>query len=115
MMSQRGLSIDHSTLYRWVEHYAPELKKRLDWHKTRYASRRHLDETTIKIKGEWKYLYCAINERGNTIDFYLSHRRNANAAKRFLKTLIKGNPTCDVGVINTDKNPAYGQVIKKRK
>lgn len=55
------------------------------------------------------------DERGNTIDFYLSHRRNAKAAKRFLKKLIKSNPTCDVSVINTDKNPAYGQAIKELK
>lgn len=95
--------------------YTPELKKRLDWHKKRYASRWHLDETYIKIKGEWKYLSRAIDERGNTIDFSLSHRRNAKAAKRFLKKLIKNNPTCDVSVINTDKNPAYGQAIKELK
>ncbi|WP_435890928.1 hypothetical protein [Legionella longbeachae] len=45
MMAERGLEIDHTTLYRWVQHYAPELKKRLDWHKKRYANRWHLDET----------------------------------------------------------------------
>ncbi|HHX7304976.1 TPA: IS6 family transposase, partial [Legionella anisa] len=100
---------------RWVQHYAPELKKRLDWHKKRYARRWHLDETYIRIKGEWKYLYRAIDELGNTIDFYLSHRRNTKAAKRFLKKLIRSNPTCDVSIINTDKNPAYGQAIKELK
>ncbi|ARB92655.1 IS6 family transposase [Legionella longbeachae] len=114
MMSERGFEIDHTTLYRWVQHYAPELQKRLDWPKKRYASRWHLDETYIRIKGEWKYLYRAIDERGNTIDFYLSHRRNAKAAKRLLKKLINSNPTCDVS-INTDKNPAYGQAIKELK
>ena len=56
-----------------------------------------------------------VPERGNTIDFYLSHRCNAIAAKRFLKKMIKSNPTCDIGVINTDKNPAYGQAIKELK
>ncbi|WP_131756928.1 IS6 family transposase, partial [Fluoribacter gormanii] len=99
MMSARGLSVEHTTLYRWVQH----------------SRRWHLDETYIKIKDEWKYLYRAVDERGNTIDFYLSHRRNTIAAKRFLKKLIKGNPTCDIGVINTDKNPAYGQTIKELK
>ena len=48
MMAERGLSIDHTTVYRWVQHYAPELKKRLDWYKRRYASRWHLDETYLK-------------------------------------------------------------------
>lgn len=115
MMSERGLFIDHTTLYRWVQHYAPELKKRLNWYKRRYSSRWHLDETYIRVKGEWKYLYRAIDEHGNTIDFYLLHRRNAKAAKRFLKKLIKSNPTCDLSVINTDKNPAYGQAIRELK
>jgi transposase, IS6 family len=115
MMVERGLSIDHTTIYRWVQHYAPELKKRLDWYKKRYSSRWHLDETYIKVKGEWKYLYRAIDENGNTIDFYLSLRRNAKAAKRFLKKLIKNNPSCDIKIINTDKNPAYGHAIKELK
>ena len=115
MMTERGLTIDHTTVYRWVQHYAPELKKRLEWHKKRYASRWHLDETYVKVKGEWKYLYRAIDECGNTIDFYLSHRRNAIAEKRLLKKLINSNPTCDVSVINTDKNPAYNQAIKELK
>ena len=114
-MADRGLSIDHTSIYRWVQYYGPKLKKRLDWYKQRYARRWHLDETYVKVKGEWKYLYRAIDERGNTIDFYLSHRRNTKAAKRFLKKLIKSNPTCDVSVINTDKNPAYGQAIKELK
>ena len=115
MMTERGLTIDHTTIYRWVQHYAPELKKRLEWHKKRYSTRWHLDETYIKVKGEWKYLYRAIDERGSTIDFYLSHRRNAIAAKRFLKKLINNNPSCDVSVINTDKNPAYGHAITSLK
>ncbi|CDZ76649.1 Transposase IS66 family protein [Legionella massiliensis] len=72
MMKERGLEIAHTTVYRWVQHYAPELKKRLEWYKKRYSNRWHLDETYIRVKGEWKYLYRAIDERGNTIDFYLS-------------------------------------------
>jgi transposase-like protein len=115
MMCERGLSIDHTTLYRWVQHYAPELKKRLDWYRKRYSNRWYLDETYIKVKGEWKYLYRAIDEGGNTIDFYLSLRRNAKSAKRFLKKLIKNNPSCDIKIINTDKNPSYGQAIKELK
>ncbi|WP_131784043.1 IS6 family transposase [Legionella gresilensis] len=115
MMKERGLKLDHTTIYRWVQQYAPELKKRLDWYKRRYSRRWHLDETYIKVKGDWKYLYRAIDESGNTIDFYLSHRRNALAAKRFLKKLMKNNPTCDISVLNTDKNPAYGQAIKALK
>ncbi|WP_131783920.1 IS6 family transposase [Legionella gresilensis] len=117
MMAERGLSIDHTSIYRWVQYYAPELKKRLDWYNQRYSRRWHLDETyvKVKVKGEWKYLYRAIDENGNTIDFYLSHQRNTKADKRFLSKLIKNNPSCDVSVINTDKNPAYSQAIKELK
>ncbi|WP_419420449.1 IS6 family transposase [Legionella sp. D16C41] len=115
MMTERGLSVDHTTIYRWVQYYAPELKKRLDWYNQRYSRRWHLDETYVKVKGEWKYLYRAIDESGHMIDFYLSHRRNAKAAKRFLNKLVKNNPTCDVSVINTDKNPAYNQAIRELK
>lgn len=60
-------------------------------------------------------MYRAIDELGNTIDLYLSHRRNTIAAKRFLKKLKKSTPTCDVSIINTDKKPAYGQAIKELK
>jgi IS6 family transposase len=115
MMQERGLSIDHTTIYRWVQHYAPELKKKIDWYQKRYSRRWHVDETYVKVKGEWKYLYRALDEHGNTIDFYLSKRRNAKAAKLFLKKLINNNQICDVKVINTDKNPAYTQAIKELK
>ena len=115
MINERGLSIDHTTLYRWVQHYAPILKKKTEWYQKRYSNRWHLDETYIKVKGEWKYLYRAIDERGNTIDFYLSHRRNAIAAKRFLQKLIKLHKDYCPSVINTDKSPTYNQAILELK
>jgi IS6 family transposase len=77
MMSNRGLSIDHTCSYRWVQEYAPEIRKRLTWYSRRYSRRWHLDETYVKVKGKWCYLYRAIDEQENTIDFYLSPRRNA--------------------------------------
>ena len=52
MMKKRGLALDHNTIYRWVQHYAPELKKRLGWYKKHYSNRWHLDETYIKVKGD---------------------------------------------------------------
>ena len=115
MMSERGLSIDHTTLYRWVQYYAPILKKKTEWYQKRFSGRWHLDEMYIKVKGEWKYLYRAIDERGNTLDFYLSRRRNAIAAKRFLQKLIKLNKDYCPSVINTDKSPAYNQAILELK
>lgn len=115
MMNERGLSIDHTTLYRWVQHYAPILKKKTEWYQKRYSSRWHVDETYIKVKGEWKYLYRAIDEQGNTLDFYLSRRRNAIAAKQFLQKLIKLNKDYCPSVINTDKSPTYNQAIHELK
>lgn len=114
-MSERGLSIDHTTLYRWVQHYAPLLKNKLEWYRKRYSNRWHIDETYIRVKGEWKYLYRAIDEQGNTLDFYLSKRRNTKATKLFLQKLIKQNKSCSPSVINIDKNPTYNQAINELK
>lgn len=69
MMVERGLAVDHTTLYRWVQYYSPELKKRLEWHKKRYSQRWHLDEAYIKIIDEWKSMYRDVDERGNTLIF----------------------------------------------
>mgnify|MGYP006238710541 CR=1 FL=1 len=75
-----------------------------------------VDETYIKVKGKWKYLYRAIDKDGRTIDFYLSHSRNAKAAKRFLQKAIKGFTGWQQPyVINTDQNPSYGKAIKELK
>ena len=115
MMAERGVFVDHTTLYRWVQHYAPELKKRIEWYQRHYSNRWFLDETYVKVKGQWKYLYRAIDEHGKTLDFYLSHRRNAKAAKRFLNKLLKGNKDYQPQKINTDKNPAYGVAIAELK
>jgi transposase, IS6 family len=116
MMSERGIDVDHSTIYRWVQHYAPELHKRLKWHFRGTNDSWRVDETYIKIKGEWKYLYRAVDSRGNTIDFYLSHTRNAKAAKRFLaKALHKRKPWDMPRVINTDKAGCYGVAIRELK
>ena len=89
MMAERGVIADHTTLCRWVQHYAPEFKKRVEWYQGKYCSRWFLDETYVKVKGQWKYLYRAIDEHGHTLDFYLSHRRNAKSAKQFLGKLLR--------------------------
>jgi transposase, IS6 family len=89
MMFERGLSVDHTTLYRWVQHYAPELDKRCrPYLKTTNDSYR-VDETYIKVKGEWKYLYRAVDSEGNTIDFLLRAKRDAHAAERFFRKALR--------------------------
>ncbi|PTQ77650.1 DDE superfamily endonuclease [Nitrosospira multiformis] len=90
MMLERGLDVDHTTLYRWVQHYAPEMEKRLRWHwKPSMGYSWRVDETYVKVKGEWTYLYRALDKKGHTIDFYLSPTRNTQAAKRFLGKALK--------------------------
>ncbi len=84
-MLERGVEVDHTTLFRWIQHYAPEMEKRLRWYyKPTLGFSWQVDETYVKVKGKWCYLYRAIDKGGNTIDFYLSRTRNAKAAKRFL-------------------------------
>ena len=81
MLAERGVNVDHTTIYRWVQRYAPEMEKRLRWYwrnPSGFCSW-HLDETYIKVNGRWAYLYRAVDSRGRTIDFYLSPRRNSKA------------------------------------
>src|SRR5690349_594594 len=88
MMRERGLSIDHTTIYRWVQAYAPELEKRCQPHLKASNDSWRVDETYIKVKKVWTYLYRAVDSQGNTLEFLLSPTRDAEAAKHFfLKAL----------------------------
>ncbi len=84
MMLERGLHVDHTTIYRWVQRYAPELEKRCRPHLKATNDSWRVDETYIKVKKVWMYLYRAVDSDGNTLEFLLSPTRDAEAAKRFL-------------------------------
>jgi len=117
MMGERGVGVDHSTIYRWVQRYVPEIEKRLrwQWRRPRSTSWR-VDETYVKVRGKWAYLYRALDKLGNTIDFYLSSTRNAKAAKRFLGKALNGLKDWEKpSVISTDKAPTYGLAISELK
>jgi IS6 family transposase len=117
MMGERGAPVDHSTIYRWVQKYAPEIEKRLrrQWRRPQSTSWR-VDETYVKVRGKWTYLYRALDKHGNTIDFYLSPTRSAKAAKRFLGKALNGLKAWEKPeVINTDKAPSYGVAISELK
>lgn len=117
MMLERGFEVDHTTLYRWVQHYAPEMEKRLRWYwKPSMGRSWRVDETYVKVKGKWAYLYRAIDKSGDTIDFYLSSTRDAKAAKRFLGKALKSIKTYNhPDSINTDKAAAYNIAIAELK
>jgi transposase-like protein len=83
MMAERGLLVDHSTIYRWVQEDAPELEKRCRPHLKACNDSWKVDETSMKIKKVWMYLYRAVDSEGNTLEFLLSATRDAEAAKRF--------------------------------
>jgi transposase-like protein len=91
MLGERGVSVDHSMIYRWVQKCVPEIDKRLhgQWRGPRSASWR-VDETYVKVRGQWAYLYRAVDKLGNTIEFHLSPTRNTAAAKRFLGKALNG-------------------------
>src|SRR6266581_7957243 len=93
MMRERGLSVDHTTIYRWVQRYAPELEKRCRPHLNTTNDSWRVDETYVKVKKTWMYLYRAVDSQGNTLEFLLSPTRDAEAAKRFFVTTL-GRPTC---------------------
>src|ERR687889_1465989 len=89
MMAERGISVDHATVHRWVVRYSPELLERFNRRKRAVTSRWHVDETYIKVRGRWTYLYRAIDSNGDTVEFWFSERRNFTAAKRFLRKALK--------------------------
>jgi putative transposase len=111
LMQERGHVVDHSTIQRWVVHYAPRIEKAFRKNKKRTGLRWRMDETYIKVKGEWKYLYRAVDKQGKTIDFLLAARRDRNAARRFLNKTIgaNGKPS----LINIDKSGANTAAIQQ--
>ena len=115
MIQERGVEVDHSTINRWVLKYAPELDKRIRPHLRSTNDSWRVDETYIKVKGQWKYLYRAVDSQGNTLDFLLSAKRDARAAERFFSKMLNASHTQAPRVINVDKNAAYPPAIKQLK
>ena len=104
MMAERGILVDHSTLYRWIIRLTPLLNKAFRRDKRAVGARWRMDETYIKVKGQWKYLYRAVDSSGQTIDFLLTAKRDAAAALRFFRKAIRlhGEPE----LVTIDKSGA---------
>ena len=104
MIAERGFSVDHSTINRWVLQYTPLLDAAFRHKKKRVGTRWRMDETYIKVKGQWTYYYRAVDKQGQTIDFLLTATRDRQAAKRFFQKAIRqnGKPS----LVNIDQSGA---------
>jgi IS6 family transposase len=111
MMQERGLTIDHTTVYRWVQKYAPEINKRMRLHLKMSGTSYRLDETYVKVGTQWKYLYRAIDSTGQTIEFMLSAKRDVSAAKRFFKKLMKADHRRLPFTVGVDKYASYPEAF----
>jgi transposase, IS6 family len=107
LLRERGVSVDHTTVYRWVQRYAPELDKRCRPSLRATNDSYRVDETYIKVKKQWHYLYRAVDSTGATLDFMLSATRDAGAAERFFRKVLDAGHTTLPRVITVDKHAAY--------
>ncbi len=110
-MQERGFSVDHSTINRWVLHYSPQLEVAFRLKKKRVGNRWRMDETYIKVKGQWTYYYRAIDKQGQTIDFLLTAKRDTKAALRFLRKAINENRK--PSLVNIDQSGANTAGLKQ--
>jgi putative transposase len=110
MMEEHGVEVDHATLNRWVLKYVPLLEREFRARKQPIGSSWRLDETYVKVKGSWKYLYRAVDKSGATVDFLLTAKRDRKAALRFLRKAINGNGTPEK--ITIDKSGANTAAIE---
>src|SRR5271168_2439573 len=115
MLLDRGVEVDHTTISRWIQAYAAELEKQIRPHLRMSNGSWRVDETYVKVKGRWKYLYRAVDSRGQTIDFLLSAKRDAEAAKRFFRKALAQPHTVNPRTITVDKNAAYPKATMEMK
>jgi transposase-like protein len=115
ILAERGLFIDASCIWRWVQAYAPELDRRCRPHLKPTKKSYRVDETYVKVKGQDRYLYRAVDSSGQTIDFLLTAKRDAAGAKRFFRKAFQATGNPSPRVVNVDKNPAYPAAVEALK
>ena len=113
MLADCGVEVDHVSLYRWVQRFAPELEKRMRRHLRPYRGPWHVDETYVRVDGQWRYLYRAVDGTGQTIDFRLSAKRDKKAARRFLRRALARENTCNPRTVVTDRLESYPGAIRE--
>jgi len=111
MMQERSVNVDPSTIFRWVQRYAPEIDKRIRRDQGRRSGSWHVDETYVRVGGQWKYLFRAVDKHGQLIAFMLSDRRDIGAAYHILRKALKTMSNCPPSSIKTDKLPSYPKAI----
>jgi len=111
MFCERGLAVDHSTINRWVLTYAPMLEERLRRFRKPHCGSIRIDETYIKVRGKWRYLYRAVDKHGEAVEFLLSAKRNVEAAKRFFKKMLKDTPLLSPDRVGTDGDRSFPGAI----
>ncbi len=97
MMAERGFEVDHSSVHRWVIKLVPVFEKAFRKHKRPVGRSWRMDETYVKVRGQWKYLYRAVDKAGNTVDFLLRAHRDRAAARRYFEKAIDHNNQANDG------------------
>jgi IS6 family transposase len=110
LLAGRGIEVDHVSIYRWVQRFAPEFAEAARARQHLIGDRWHLDETYLNVGGIWRYLFRAIDQFGQVIDVFLSPRRNTEAARRFFVRAIDRTRVSPVEV-TTDRYRAYARVL----
>jgi transposase-like protein len=110
LLAERGVEVDHVSVYRWVQRFAPEFAEAARARQHVVGDRWHVDETYLKVGGSWRYLFRAIDQFGQVIDVFLSPRRNGDAARRFFARAISRTRISPVEV-TTDRYRVYPRVL----
>ena len=110
ILKMRGLKVDHATIQRWVYKFTPQIVEQMRNRKKAVGSSWRMDETYVKVKGVWNYLYRAVDKEGNTVYFLLTKRRQRMSAQSFLVKAIQGNGKPKV--INIDKSGSNSNAIR---
>jgi transposase, IS6 family len=112
LMAERNLPVDHTTVWRWVQAYAPEIRKRLQGQLRYKRATWFMDETYVRVAGRWMYLFRAVDNRGDTVNFYLSETRDRDVAKRLLQTALANPDNRLPRVFSIDGNRSYRAAIR---
>jgi len=111
LLAERGIDVDHVTIYRWVQTFTPEFIDAARSARHAAGDRWFVDETYVKVAGRWSYLYRAVDQHGQVIDVLVSTRRDATAAREFFARALRLGPS--PVEVTTDRAPAYPRVIEE--